>query len=244
MYRAGIQSNDRQRGEGNEEYILFQILQILQNLNKDNVLSHQNVMEGFNILIAVLDGNTIAKAYCLDFLLFEPVCTLLADKESLINFGIRCTCERLQLIRRIDNYDIPFTYLGRFSVKVSSCDVCIRSYCILEVNIYASSYESRQRKSCNVRPVVIVMIRAFSVCAQVCHNIYIGVEIRDRTSGIEAKQFAASCFCCRIDQLGKIYKTKASSQIIYYLHFFISFHIFSLNSFHAPLNRSLQGHKM
>ena len=86
MYRAGIQSNDRQRGEGNEEYILFQIFQILQNLDKDDVLCHQNVMEGLNILIAVLDGNAIAKADCLDFLLFEPVCTLLADKESLINF--------------------------------------------------------------------------------------------------------------------------------------------------------------
>ena len=122
MNRAGIQADDRKRGEGHEEYILFKVLEVLENFDENDVLCKENVMERLNIFIAVLDGNTIAESYCLDLVIAEPLCGLSVDQESLVNFCVGQLGEGLKLIGGIDDDDMALFYLVSCSVKVSCGD--------------------------------------------------------------------------------------------------------------------------
>jgi hypothetical protein len=63
-------------------------------------------MERLNIFVAVLNGNTIAEAYCLDLVIAEPLCGFSIDQESLVNFCVGQFREGLKLIRRVDDNDI------------------------------------------------------------------------------------------------------------------------------------------
>lgn len=42
--------------------------------------------------------------------------------------------------------------------------------------------------------------------SQMAHQIHIGVEIRNSTTGIKAEQMASSALCLWIQDLGKIYQ--------------------------------------
>ena len=49
-----------------------------------------------------------------------------------------------------------------------------------------------------------MMIRALTVGSQMAHQIHIGVEIRNSTTGIKAEQMASSALCLWIQDLGKM----------------------------------------
>lgn len=87
MNRAGIQADDRKRGEGHEEYILFKVLEVLENFDENDVLCKENVMERLNIFIAVLDGNTIAESYCLPC---DRGTTLRTQRRSGVSYQLLC----------------------------------------------------------------------------------------------------------------------------------------------------------
>ena len=211
MDRAGIQAYDRKRGEGHEEYVLFEQLKVLEHFDENDVLCQKDVVERLDIFVAVLDGDAVTKSYCLDLVVTEPLSGLSIDKESLVNFCIGSLGEGLKLISGIDDDDIAFFNFVSHSVKVCFRNVCVGSYGVLEIYIDAASYECRQRKCCNIRPIVIMMIRALRMSSQMAHDIEIGVEIRNRTAGVEAVQFASSGLGCRINELGKIDHSHAIS---------------------------------
>ena len=108
MNGAGIQTYDWKRGVGHEEYVLFKILEVLENFDENDVLCQKDVVERLDIFVAVLDGDAVTKSYCLDLVIAEPLCGLSIDKESLVNFCIGRLCEGLKLIGGIDDNDIAF----------------------------------------------------------------------------------------------------------------------------------------
>ena len=52
-----------------------------------------------------------------------------------------------------------------------------------------------------------MVIRALTVCAQMAHQIHIGVKIRYPAAGVETVKRASSALSCRIDQLCEINHT-------------------------------------
>ena len=52
-----------------------------------------------------------------------------------------------------------------------------------------------------------MMVRTLTMSSQMAHQIHIGVEIRNSTTGIKAEQMASSALCLWIQDLGKIYNS-------------------------------------
>ena len=185
-------------------------------------------MERLNIFIAVFDRNTVAKADRFHLVCLKPFRSFRVHEKSLVLFGVRILCKRIQLIVGINDDDITFAYLGSGTVQICSRNMGVRRYAVMEIHINGTADKGRKRYSGYIRPVVIVMIRALRVCSEMCHDIDICMEIRDRAAGIEAEQFASSSLGRRIYKLGEINKSHSISQIINSLHvLFLHLHMHS-----------------
>ena len=82
MNRAGIKTHNGKRREGHEEDILLELFKVLEHFDENNAFCQENVVERLDILVAVLNGNTIAEAYCLDLVIAEPL-----REESMITIS-------------------------------------------------------------------------------------------------------------------------------------------------------------
>ena len=82
--RAGIRADDRQRRIAHKERILLQIFKVLEHLEEHAVIGHDDVVEGLDVRLAVLDGHAVAEADALDLVVAHPVCGFRVDKQALI----------------------------------------------------------------------------------------------------------------------------------------------------------------
>ena len=87
MDRAGIQTYDRKRREGHEEYVLFEQLEVLEHFDENDVLCQKDVVERLDIFVAVLDGDAVTKSYCLDLVVTEPLSGLSIDKGRCMSMS-------------------------------------------------------------------------------------------------------------------------------------------------------------
>lgn len=85
---AGVQSVDRQGGVAHKEYLAVKFFQILENFQEHYVLGHEYVVEGLDVLIAVLDGHAVAKAHALDLVIAEPDGALFPNEQALVDLGV------------------------------------------------------------------------------------------------------------------------------------------------------------
>ena len=175
-------------------------------------------MERFYIFVAVFDGYAVAEPHCFYFLCFEPFGGLAVHKESLILLCVGILGKRIELVGGVDDHDIPLAHFSGFSVEICCRDMAVRRAAFLEVHINASSDKGSQRDGCHIRPVVIMVIRALCMCAEMTHNVKIGMKIRNRAACVKTVQLAAAGFGCRIHQLGKVYHSHAIAKIINDLH--------------------------
>ena len=86
-------------------------------------------MEGLHILIAVLDGNPVTKAYTFHLMINKPLCRFPVDKHTRV---FLCICLRRKgrdLMFGIYDYHIALLHLlSEVLIQKGRCNVGIRSH--------------------------------------------------------------------------------------------------------------------
>lgn len=88
---------------------------------------------------------------------------------------------------------------------------------VLEVHIDGPAHKGGERQLGNAGPVVIVVIGAFTVGAQVAGQVHDGVEVGDRSAGVETVEVAAAAFSLGVQGFGQVDDSQSA-------HFINSFH--------------------
>ena len=180
------------------------MLEVLEHLKEYDVLLHQDVVEGLDVLIAVLDGYAVAKAHALHLVIAEPDRGLLANEQALVLRGVGQRGERRDLVRAVDDDDIALPHaVAEHLVEVGSADMRVRRQ-MVDGCVDRAAHERGQRQVADGLAVLKVMIRALAVGAEVAGQIQRGVVVGNRSAGVVADQSAAAALRLRVEHLGQV----------------------------------------
>lgn len=145
-HRAGVESHDRERSVAHEEDVLLELVQVLEDFKEDDVLCEQDVVEGFDVLVAVLDRDAIAEADALGLMVLEPLGGLAVDEEPLVLGAVGLLGEGRKLVGAVDDDDRAWLHLrGAPLVEHGGCDVLI-GLGVLDVHVDGAAEEGGQRE--------------------------------------------------------------------------------------------------
>ena len=191
----------------------MQFIQILQNFEEGDVLSHADIVEGLDILITVLNGNTVSEADAFYPVIDKPLRCGSVDEKA---FVFACVGFRGEGRKRIDGIEDHGVALAHFladrTVEHGGRHIGIRGG-ICELHIQPSAHESRDGESGYIGPVFTVVVRTFAVCAEMAHQIHMGVKVRDRAAGIKPVKGTSSGLRCGVNQFGEVNDTIAAERI-------------------------------
>ena len=210
---AGIEADDRERRKADKERIRLEQLEVLQHFEEGAVDRHEDIMERFHIRLAVLDRYAIAETHALDAVVGKPLRAVGADHQAMIVRSVGRGRERGNLVRAVKDHGIARLDAaadGCFEIRAGDLMVLRKVQRLVD----RPAHEIGERQLRNARPVLIVMVRALAVRAEVARQIHDRMEIRDGAAGVEAPEPAAARLRIGIEHLCQVNNVEIAHHIL------------------------------
>lgn len=210
---AGIESDDGERRKADKERVRLEQFEILQHFEEGAVDRHEDIVERFHIRLAILDRYAVAEAHALDAVVGKPLRAAGADHQAMIVRSVGRGRERGNLVRAVKNHGVARLDAaadGRFEIRAGDLMVLRKVQRLVD----RPAHEIGERQFCHACPVLIVMIWALAVRAEVARQIHDRMEIRDGAAGIEAPESAPAGLRIGIEHLCQIDNVKIAHHIL------------------------------